>query len=306
MPDSTAQNRSYSSARNQVAGRLRSGVQQTVMRTDDHLPQRNEAASPAILVVPGNHDLPPAERREDGQWYYVGTDTMVPGAADVTLGETANVFEISRRGQPPDAVLVPCAEVSPDSELSWVEQVGVPVRGPEESFFKVPWALWQEQAAAPVGMRAPERDGDPLERLIAVEERELRFARRRVELLTERRARAVANASGDGMTRRSVSDLLGVTPGRVQQLLDEMPPTLRAEVDDLLRDTLKVLREIGSRELAPADVRLPAGRDGSILDELVSFGFLEEDHGTVRVTETGEAAELHLRTKKKSRGSSRG
>jgi hypothetical protein len=276
------------------------------MRTDDHVPARNDAALPAMLVVPGNHDLPPAERREDGQWYYVGTDTKVPGAVDVTLGETANVFEVSRRGQPPDAVLVPFSEVSPDSELSWVAQIGVPVRAPEENFFKVPWALWQEQAAAPVGMRAPERDGDPLERLIAVEERELRFARRRVELLTERRSRAVAIASGFGMTRRVVSNLLGVTPARIQQLLDEMSPTLRTEVDDVLRDALKVLREIGSRELAPADVRLPAGRDRAILDELVSFGFLGEHDGTLRVTDAGEAAELHLRTKTKSRGSSRG
>jgi hypothetical protein len=189
--------------------------------------------------------------------------------------------------------------------LAWVEDVGALFRGAEDDFYKVPWVVWQEQAAAPVGMRAPERDGAPLERLIAVEERELRFARRRVEVLTERRARVVAIASGFGMTRKAVSKLLGVTPGRIQQVLEEMPPTLRTEVDDLLRDTLSVLRDIGSREVPREDVQLPSARHGVILHELVSFGLLDGDE-TLRVTATGEAAELHLRTKKGSGGGSRG
>jgi hypothetical protein len=276
------------------------------MNDQSYLPGDLDIAATATQLVVGKGHEFAMSRRDDGVWCYDGTNIPVPGAVDQTLGEIANVREVTRRGQGPEAVLVACSEIDANPDLSWVPKAGRRLRGEDEDEYEVPWPVWQERAVAPVGVRAPERDADGLRRLLAVEERALRFARRQLEVLTEKRARSVAIASGLGMTRREVSDLLGLSTGRVQQVIEDAPATLRTEVDDVLRDFLLVLRDIGPRVVNRDDVAFPAGSDDGLLDELIAFGLVEQQGSQVQVTDAGQRAELHLRTRKRKGGGGRG
>ena len=130
----------------------------------------------------------------------------------------------------------------------------------------------------------------------------MRFARRRLELITEQRTRVVLIASALGMTRREISELLGLSAGRVQQVAEDAPAALRLEIDDLLRDAVKVFRALGARTVSRDALTLPAGRGPELLDELVELGLLAEADGAVHVSDAGEQAELHLRSKRPKRG----
>jgi hypothetical protein len=265
-----------------------------------------DIAATAVRLVVGEGDAFAMWRREDGVWCYDGTGIPVPGAVDQTLGEVAVVRQIMGSSGGPEAVLVSRSVIDANPGLGWVPEVGRHLRAVDEDEYEVPWAAWQERAAAPVGVHAPERDADGLRRLLAVEERALRFARRELEALTVKRARTVAIASGLGMTRREISELLGLSTGRVQQVIEDAPPTLRTEVDDLLRDILGVLRAIGPHIMRLGDVLLPAGSNMGLLDELIAFGLVDQRGERLRVTDAGQRAELHLRTKKRKDGGSRG
>jgi hypothetical protein len=141
---------------------------------------------------------------------------------------------------------------------------------------------------------------------LAVEERELRFARRRLESLIEQRATTVALVSALGMTRREVGEVTGLSTGRVQQVLDDASPVLRAQVNRWLSDALHVLRDIGARSVPRGSVSLPPGSEVTLLDELADCGLISEDAGQLSVTEAGERAELHLRGAKSRKSARRG
>lgn len=241
------------------------------------------------------------ERGDDGGWRYAGTTISVPGATDITLAEILTVREVSRAGQAPEAVLISSAEVDENPALGWVRRYGRRLQAPDGDEFEVPWAVWEEHGTEPVGVRAPEIDGDGLQRLMALEERELRFARRAVELHSERRARLIAIASAFGMTRREVSDLVGLSPGRVQQVIDESAPGIRLDVERFLRQALEMLREIGPRVVRREQVANTPD-EHNLLDELLAYGLLSEDDGAVRQTEAGERVEIRLRTRKSKDG----
>jgi hypothetical protein len=276
------------------------------MSYQSHPPGELDIAGDAMQLVVGEGDEFAMRRREDGIWCYGDTDIPVPGAVDQTLGEVADVRQVVRSGQNPEAVLVARSEIEVNPELSWVPTLGRHLRAEDEDEYEVPWSVWQERAAVPVGVRAPERDADGVRRLLAVEERALRFARRELEVLAEQRARTVAIAAGLGMTRREISDLLGLSTGRVQQVIEDAPATLRTEVDDLLRDILVVLREIGHRRIPRDYVSLPAGSDAGLLDEMIAFGLVGQRGSQMHVTNAGERVELYLRTKQGKGGGGRG
>ena len=85
---------------------------------------------------------------------------------------------------------------------------------------------------------------------MAVEEREVRIARRIAELRAERRSRLMMIASALGMAQKEVSDHVGLTAGRVHQLVEDAPEPLKVEVADFLADTVEVLQDLGRRTLA--------------------------------------------------------
>jgi hypothetical protein len=270
-------------------------------------PRPDSSVAELALLMPGGvRRRLEMERGEDGLWRYTDTQVLVPGAADVPLSATVDVLEVSHPGESPLAGLVSQEEVERNSELEWVPQVGRRLQ-PEDggpAVYEVEWARWQEHASKPVGVRAPEVDDHGLRRLLALEERELRFARRRLELITEQRTRVVMIASALGMTRREISELLGLSAGRVQQVAEDASAALRLEIEELLRDAVKVFRALGAHTVPHDALVLPSGRGSELLDELVELGLLAEADGGVRMTEAGEQAEMHLRSKRPKRGRS--
>jgi predicted methyltransferase len=140
---------------------------------------------------------------------------------------------------------------------------------------------------------------------MAVEERDLRFARHTLEILIERRATTVAIASALGMKRREVSAVTGLSMGRIQQVVDDASPIVRREVERAVQDILHVLREVGHRSVWRDAINLPAERDATLIDELIEFELLIEDDAGVRQTDAGGEVELHLRSGKSKAGGGR-
>jgi hypothetical protein len=62
---------------------------------------------------------------------------------------------------------------------------------------------------------------------------------------------------------------------------------------------LKILRHLGSRSANVEDLARSLGIDSNAIDELISLGLLRLDGALISVTNTGEQAELHLRTSKR-------
>jgi hypothetical protein len=251
-----------------------------------------------------------AERGVDGVWRYkaagasgsAAMEIAVPGARDWTLADAVDVRVVARRDGTPEAALVTRKEIDAVPALDWVPSVGKLLRLEPEEEFEVQWAVWQERAVEAIDVRAPERDGTGLSRLLATEERSLRFARSEVERLSERRARTVAIATRLGETRRAVSDIVGLSTGRIQQIIEDLPATVSLEVDRLLDDLVAVVRYIGAREMDSCEVVRAVNCEEGLLAELAVMGLLAREGSRVRVTEAGERAELHLRTTKRKGG----
>ncbi len=237
----------------------------------------------------------------DGKVRYAGTDVIVPGAVPVPLSETVEVREVRTRDGRLVAVQLPEALVRENDRLDWVPTVGQllrPVEGPSDGIYEVAAGVWEEHADVTVAIRAPETEGG-LAGLLASEEREVRVARRIFELRAERRSRLIMIASALGMPQRAVSDLVGLTPGRVHQLVEDAPEPLKVEVADLLVDAVEVLQDLARKTVPPEEIALPRGRGREFLEELIALGLVEEDEAGVRRTERGDDAELHLRSTRK-------
>jgi hypothetical protein len=235
-----------------------------------------------------------AERHDDGRWYYAGTSIAVPGAVDLSIAEVVGVREVWL-GDEPQAILVSEDELAKHPELAWVPPAARrELRSGASVEFEVAWAVWQEHAASVVGVRAPERDGSGLARALARSEKDLRFARHEVDLAADRRARLVSIASALGMKRREVGELVGLTAGRVQQLIDELSPAGHHDVAGFLNTALLVLRSVGPNEIERSALPAP----GDLVDEMIDLELLFERSDHVGVTTAGERAELHLRTKR--------
>jgi hypothetical protein len=261
----------------------------------------NGVLSASRTIVVGDSEFLP-ERREDGVWYYGGTDIAVPGAVDRTLGEVVDARVVARRDGAPEAVLITRSEIQSIPGLDWVPALGKLLRQEPEEEYEVPWPVWQERSVAPIGVRAPERDSSGLRCLLATEERSLRFARWEADRVSGRRARTIAISSRLGETRKEIGDTIGLSTGRIQQIIEDLSPTILAEVDQLADEILAVVRYLGSRAVNSNEVARSIGCDEGLLPELVTMGLLAEDGPRVYVTEAGERAELHLRMAKRKSG----
>jgi hypothetical protein len=253
------------------------------------------------------------ERGEDGVWRYRGTDAVVPGAEDVLLGEVTKARLVVRPGEEPEAVLVSLTEIQHDRRLAWVLELGTRLSGGEDELFAVSWPTWQEHVGQPVDVRVPERDAEGIDRAIARRERAVRLQRHQLERATEGRQVIVGVAAGLGVTRRHVADLIGVSTGRIQQLIDDAPRRVQLEVERILRDAPTILKLVENEPRHREQVSVPkdwsAGQVSEMLDQLVDLGLLStgERHGTVWRSQAGERALAHLASKRRRKaGTNRG
>jgi hypothetical protein len=200
------------------------------------------------------------ERGDDGIWRYEGIDVGVPGAVDVPLAARVQAYQVLTPSGEPDGALIPAADVEADLALEFVKRVGRRLSGddPADDVYRVSQPFWEEHGGQAVGVEAPELGDDGRRRRLAIEERELRFARRRQEQQAVRRACAVALVAALGMTRKEAAGILGLTAGRVQQLIDELSVVARREVDELVEAIGLVLRRMGDQPVRAADVSCPA------------------------------------------------
>lgn len=255
--------------------------------TDSDATFTDDVGARPPLISAGKQDAPDYERREDGIWCYRGTDVPVPGATDVTFGDLVAAREVRRPGRDPESVLLSLSELIAEERLNWVLQSGVRLEGADEDLFLVPWPVWRERASEPVDAYAPERDDRGVGHQLAVAERDLRLLRREIELATNRRARAVAIASELGLTRRQIGELLGISPARVQQLLDDAPAALRLDVGRFIEEARAVIGRLSTGGVARGGLSMPGWSDvdlGQTIDELIAWELVVEDPaGTLKI-----------------------
>jgi hypothetical protein len=265
----------------------------------------DRGATAGGLVSPGVDGVD-FERGEDGAWRYAGTAALVPGAEDQTLGDVVNVRLIARPGEEPEAVLISLTEITKDRRLAWVLQKGTRLSGGDDELFSVAWPTWQEHVGEPVDVRAPERDADGIDRAIAITERTVRLLRHELERATEARQVIVGVASGLGVTRRHVAGVIGVSTGRIQQLLDDAPRRVQLEVERVLRDAPTILELVHEEPLGRDQIEPPKGWDRSQVSEmiaqLVNLGLLaDKDGASLSRTGAGDQALKFLRGKRRRR-----
>jgi hypothetical protein len=78
-----------------------------------------------------------------------------------------------------------------------------------------------------------------------------------LERATEGRQVIVGVAAGLGVTRRHVADLIGVSTGRIQQLIDDAPRRVQLEVERILRDAPTILKLVEREPRHPEEVPVP-------------------------------------------------
>lgn len=264
--------------------------------TDDSTGRKQQLFSHALPDAARGDE--PAPELRDGIWFYSGTNIPIPGAVDRTLADAAEVRVITRGKGDPMAVLISAAEIVANPALEWAPKVGTQIREAPEPEYEIPFAAWQEHAARPVGVVAPEWDGTGLPKLLAQHERALRFARHEADRLAEQRARIITIAAHLGESRKAIGKILGITAVRVAQIVDELPEVEKVAIEDLMAETVAIIRYMDSRTLAAGEVAREVGCDTEFLFELTEMGLLEYRGSKLRVTKAGEAAELYLRSKK--------
>jgi hypothetical protein len=266
-----------------------------------HHPQESSIAESAVGTPRAPAPLPMTRDIGDGIWRYEGTNVAVPGAIDVPLAARVRAYQVLAPHGEPHGALIPVSDVEADPGLAFVKQVGLLLRGedPADDVYRVSQPSWEEHAGRPVDVDAPELGNNGLRRRVAIEERELRFARWRQEQQSERRSRVVALVSALGMTRKEGAAILGLTSGRVQQLIDELPVVAREEVDQLVKAIDAVVRGIGDEPVRDADMKLPKGWAPDLLDEMVDLGLLVRDGKGVALTDAGERVKLHLHARRR-------
>jgi GNAT superfamily N-acetyltransferase len=264
--------------------------------TNDSVERSRTLLSHALSSTAQGDELAPELR--DGVWFYHATNIPIPGAVDRTLADIAEVRMITRGKGDPIAVLISAAEIAANPALGWASEVGTQVRQIPEPEYEVPYAIWQEHSAHPVGVVAPEWHGTGIPRLLAQHERALRFARHEADRLAEERARTIAIAVHLGESRKDIGKTLNITSVRVAQIVDELPDAEKLAVKDLMADVIAVIRYVGSRTLGVDEVVRDVSCDTELVSDLIEIGLLEREGSKLRVTAAGEAAELHLRSKK--------
>ncbi|HEY2142269.1 MAG TPA: hypothetical protein VGG98_09445 [Solirubrobacteraceae bacterium] len=198
-------------------------------------------------------------------------------------------------------------EIMEDRRLAWVLEKGTRLSGGDDELFSVAWPTWQEHVGEPVDVHAPERDAEGLDRVIAMRERDVRLRRHELKRATEARQVIVGVASGLGVTRRHIAELIGVSTGRIQQLIDDAPRRVQLEVERILRDGPAILKLVHAEPIERDEIEPPKDWDraqvSEMLDRLVSLGLLTADKtaGSVCQSHAGEQALEHLSAKPRRR-----
>jgi hypothetical protein len=237
-------------------------------------------------------------------WKYAGTEIPVVGARDVTLAEATNPRIVARAGDEPESVLLSLSEIEADPRLLWAVKEGKRLNGGEEPEYKVPYAVWQEHGGQPVEAWLPEWDGSGLDRSLALAERQYRFAKQAAEDAGVLRQRVVVLAACLGRSRRVVSDTLGLSTARVQQLSESPSDELLADVEEFVVTVTRIAALLGPGVNPREELSAPDGLGGDefdeIVDSMVSVGLAEEvaDRG-LRLTEDGLALLKKQGTKRK-------
>jgi hypothetical protein len=235
-------------------------------------------------------------RREDGVICYPGTPIPIPGGSTITAGDAADIKVLARRDGTPLAAVISRAEIEAFDGLSWVLEIGEPLRREPVEEYEVPWPIWQERSGEAIGVRAPEWDGTGLPKMLALQERKLRFMRWELEQETERRARTIAVAARLGEARRDIGKTLGISKVRINQIIDDLSPLQLAEVDRIVGEIVAVLRFLGAEARPSDDVAQTLDCSDELLAEMAEMGLIDQDDELrLKATKAGEQAELHLR-----------
>jgi DNA-binding CsgD family transcriptional regulator len=170
------------------------------------------------------------ERWSDGIWRYAagsivlrypGGEGQVPGARDRTLTEAYKPRKMVDEEGTPIAVFIPVELVTrAGSELEWATKVGDWVgEGRTRKGVIVGLDEWQQHDIDVSALYAPELEAvSPLNKL-AVAERIARLAELASEDAATARNHEVREAVRQGISRQAIARLLGVSVGRVGQLL---------------------------------------------------------------------------------------
>lgn len=248
---------------------------------------------PDSLSSSANADRPALVLDEAGVWQYAGTDVVAVGARDITLAEVVNPLIIGRAGQEPEAVLLPLSAIIDDARLNWVLQEGTRLDGGGEPKFEVPWSIWQEHAEAAVDAWLPECDATGIDRPLAAAEREFRFTKQALEAAGLVRQRLVILATRLGRSRREVGETLGLSTGRVQQLNEDPPDELVAEVEEFIGAAALLAARLENgvcpRQDLPRPREFGADQLDQVVDSMLVLGLLEEVIEGLRLTDDGRA-----------------
>jgi hypothetical protein len=241
---------------------------------------------------PPGKERPSVELSENG-WEYAESGIAAVGARDITLGEATNPLLLGRPGEEPEAVVLRLTEIIEDSRLNWVLQNSTQLEGGDEPRFEVSWAVWQEHAGEPIAAWLPECDATGIDRLLAIAERDVRFAKQKLDAAGAARQRLVVLASRLGRSRREVGETLGLSTGRVQQLNDDPPAEVVGDVEGLIRAAVLIGDRIGNtpcpRDGVPPVPGLGGDERDEAVDLMLALGLLEEADGEVRLTNDGSA-----------------
>lgn len=238
-------------------------------------------------------DRPKVEQTLLGEWVYEGRGISAVGARAMTLGEKVDPLMVARPGQEPVAVLLPVSEVAIEKKLHWAFQAGTEIDGEDGPLLQVPYSVWQEHAGEVVGPWLPEREGEGIDRSLAVYEREFRFAQEALETTRLARNCLVILATRLGRSRREVGEILGLSLGRVQQLNENPPAEVVKAVDELVEAAGLVAKNIGNgccpRGEVPKPRPLTHEELARVIDSMLMLGLLEEESNGLRLTADGAA-----------------
>jgi hypothetical protein len=170
------------------------------------------------------------ERWSDGIWRYAAGSIVVrypagsgevPGARDRTLTEAYKPRKMVGDDGAPIAMFIPIELITQaGQDLEWATKIGDWV-GESRSRKGVIVGLeeWQSHDVDVTALSAPELDAaSPLNKL-ALAERNSRLAALAAEEAAATRNQAVRDAVRQGVPRHTIAQLLGVSVGRVGQLL---------------------------------------------------------------------------------------
>jgi hypothetical protein len=236
-------------------------------------------------------DRPAVVRDDSGSWQYLGTGIQAVGARDLTLGEVVKPRILGRAGEDPEAVVLALSEIIRDSRLNWALQAGTKLDGYEEPLFLLPLAVWEERASQPVAVWLPEYDGSGVDRCLAAAERRCRFEKKAFDDAARIRMRIILVATRMGKSRREVGEILGLSSARVQQLNEDPPADMTAQVDAFVERASRVVAALDGgrcvRHELGARTSLGADEIDEVLTDMLALGLLDETPEGLGTTDAG-------------------